>query len=211
MDRLRGILDGLRSYWDNLNERERLLLGLLGGVAALLIVLLPVYLLGTSIGELEEDNQEITAALRRIARSRNRIAAMRAEQAARDLRYEVGAPGEQWLPSQVEEQHLSFSRVQQEPDRQEGRFRIHTTRASFQGAGLRPSIILLANLKNSRYPVAIERIHIDHHTTGDQYNLEVGVLTYERQGARARETRDAGVPSGRPRSGRRTAAGPPSP
>ncbi len=208
MDRLRGILDGLRSYWENLNARERMLLGLLGAVAAALLVFLPVYLLGTSISDLEEDNQKISDALRQIARSRGRIAAMRAEEEARDLRYDQGAPPEQWLPSQVEDQGLSFSRVQQEPDRTEGRFRIHTTRASFQGAGLRASMLLLQDLKNSRYPVAIERIHIDHHSAGDQYNLEVGVLTYERQGG---THRDAGTPPARPTAGGRNAAGPPSP
>lgn len=212
MDRLRSILDGLRSYWENLNARERLLLGVLGGVAAFLVVLLPVYLLGTSIGELEEENQEITQALRRIAHSRGRIAAMRAEQAGRDLRYESGAPGEQWLPTQVDQHHLSFSRVQQEPDRQAGRFRVHTTRASFQGAGLASSVRLLADLKNSRYPVAIERIHIDHHSAGDSYNLEIGVLTFERQGGGAR-ARDAGVPqpAAPARPGARNTAGPPPP
>lgn len=213
MDRLRGMLDGLRSYWENLTDRERLLFGVMGGIAALLIVLMPVYLLSTSIGELEEDNAQITAALRRIARSRGRIAAMRAEQAARDARYDQGAPGEEWLPSQVEQHGLAFSRVQHEPERVVGRYRIHTTRASFQGAGLRPAILLLTDLKNSRYPVAIERLHVDHHQSGDQYNLEVGVLTFERQGGGSR-SRDAATPrpaAAAARPGGRSTAGPPPP
>ncbi|KAA0221010.1 hypothetical protein EDM76_13855, partial [bacterium] len=140
-----------------------MLFGVMGGLALLLVVSTPVYLLSSSITALEEENAEITAALRQIGRSRGRIAAMRAEQAARDARYEQGAPGEQWLPTQVQEHGLSFSRVQHEPERVVGRYRIHTTRASFQGAGLRPAILLLADMKNSRYPVAIERLHVDHH------------------------------------------------
>ncbi len=210
MERLRGMLDGLRSYWENLTDRERMLFGVMGGLALLLVVSTPVYLLSSSITALEEENAEITAALRQIGRSRGRIAAMRAEQAARDARYEQGAPGEQWLPTQVQEHGLSFSRVQHEPERVVGRYRIHTTRASFQGAGLRPAILLLADMKNSRYPVAIERLHVDHHQAGDRYNLEVGVLTFEREGASG--GRDAGTPSpaaARP-AGRGT-AGPPAP
>lgn len=210
MERLRGLMDGLRSYWENLTDRERLLFGVMGGLALLLVVSMPVYLLSSSISALEEENAEITSALRQIGRSRARIAAMRAEQAARDARYEQGAPGEQWLPTQVQEHGLSFSRVQQQPERVVGRYRIHTTRASFQGAGLRPAVLLLTNMKNSRYPVAIERLHVDHHQAGDRYNLEVGVLTFEREGASG--GRDAGAPSPAAASpaGRGT-AGPPAP
>lgn len=208
MERLRTILDGVRSYWDNLTERERRLMTVMGAVLGLLVVLLPVYFLSTSISSLEEENAELASALRQIGRSRSRIAAMRAEQAARDQRYEAGAPGEQWLPTQVSEHGLSFSRVQHEPERLVGRYRVATTRASFQGAGLRSAILLLTDLKNSRYPVAIERLHVDHNQAGDQYNLEVGVLTFQREGARAA---DAGTPAAERRPRARNTAGPPAP
>lgn len=206
MDRLRDLLESLRSYWENLTSRERMLVGVMGAVLGLFVVMMPVYFLSTSIAEVEEENEQISTALRRIARARNRIAAMRAEQAARDARYDQGAPGEDWLPTQVEQLGLSFSRVQQEPERVVNRFRIRTTRASFQGAGLRPVVLLLTGLKNSRYPVAIERLHVDHHQSGDRYNVEVGVLTFEREGGR-RNAPDAGVA----RPGRRGAGPPPPP
>lgn len=207
MDRVNAVLEALRSYWDNLTPRERILLGSLGGVLGFVILLLPVWLLSSSISALEEDNEEISSVLRRMSRQRDTIAARRAEQAERDARYAMGAPGEGWLPQQVQAHEMTFSRVQNEPDRTQGRFTIHTTRAHFQGVGLRPTIMLLADLKNSRYPVAIERIHIDHHTAGDRYNVEVGVLTFERPGAGGP---DAGVPQAPP-AGPNRAAGPPSP
>ena len=75
MDRFSGMFAGLRTYWENLSERERMLVGVMGGVAGLLFILLPVYLLSTSISDLEEDNQQIPAALRRISHSRGRLAA----------------------------------------------------------------------------------------------------------------------------------------
>lgn len=181
MEKLRAMADGLRSYWQNLTERERRMLVALGGVFAVLLVVVPVYLLGRSIAELQEENERLGSALRLISRSRGEIAAMRAERNAREARYAQGAPGETWLPSKVAEQELSFSRVQHEPDRVVGGFRIHTTRASFQNTGLRSAILLLSELKNDPHPVAIERIHIDHHGQGDRYNVEIGVLTFERQ------------------------------
>src|SRR5690606_12442376 len=161
MERLRSMLDGLRSYWENLTERERRLLTGLGGVLAVVIVALPVFLLSRSIGQLEASNEELSSALRLLSRSRGEIAAMRAERTARDARYAMGAPGEQWLPAQAEEQGLSLARVQHQPTRAVDDFTVRTTRASFSNVGLRSPMLLLAELKNSRYPVAIERVHVD--------------------------------------------------
>jgi hypothetical protein len=187
-------------------------MGILGIVMLAFLVGLPVYLLGITIDELEQRNGELTAALRRIGHERGRIAAMRSEQAARDARYEAGAPGETWLPAQVQEHGLSVARVQQEPERTAGRYRIYTTRASVREADLRSSILFLTGLKNSRYPVAIERLHIDHHQSGDRYNLEVGVLTFERQRPAGRGAPDAGVPNPGANAPQRPApAGPPAP
>jgi len=193
MDRIRSILETLGAYWENLTDRERTLLGVLGAVAAALVILLPVYLLSTSIGSLEEENSEITAALRRIAHSRGQLAAQQAEQAAADARYARRAPSlGSFLEAKAGEQEgLSISDVQHEPEREEDGFRIRHTRARFQNTGLRPAVQLLASIENSRYPVSIERIHVDHHQAGDRYNFQVGVLAFDRQGGDA----DAGVPS----------------
>ena len=215
MSRFRGMFEGLGTYWENLTDRERMLLGVLGAVAATLLVLLPVYLLSTSISNLENDNEEITAALRRIQHSRGLLAAQRAERAAADQRYGRQAPSlGSFLEAKAGEQEaLSISDVQHEPEREEGGFRIRHTRARFQGTGLRSAIRLLAAIENSRYPVEIERIHVDHHQAGDRYNFQVGVLAFDRQGG-GDEDADAGVPAtsgsgGSGGSGGR--AGPPAP
>ncbi len=47
------MLERLSSYWENLTKRERLMLGVLGGVFAALLILLPVFLLSASIADLE--------------------------------------------------------------------------------------------------------------------------------------------------------------
>jgi hypothetical protein len=210
MEQLRGMLDGLRSYWENLSERERRMLSVLGGIAALLVVVVPVFLLSRSIGQLEDDNARLSASLRLLSRSRGEIAAMRAEQTARAARYAQGAPGDSWLTAQVEEHDLSVSRVNGQPPRVVDGFTINTRRVTIQNSGLRSAMILLADLKNSRYPVAIEQVHVDHNQSGDRYNFEIGVHTYAREGA---DEPDAGVPAARPaaRRGGRGTAGPPAP
>ncbi|MBX3270707.1 MAG: type II secretion system protein M [Sandaracinaceae bacterium] len=197
MDRIRALFAGLGAYWTNLTDRERLLLGILGAVAGALVVLLPVYLLSTSIRDLERDNEEITTALRTISRSRSLLAAQRAERAAADQRYARQAPSlGSFLEAKAgEQQGLAISDVQHEPDREVNGYRLRLTRARFQGTGLRPAIRLLASIKNSRYPVAIERIHVDHQLAGDRYNFQIGIVAFDRPEAQAATGADAGVPS----------------
>ncbi len=208
---LRDSFAGIIGYWENLTERERRLLQLLGGVVALLLILAPVWVLTTSISDLESDNASLTEALRSIQRARGQLAAQRAEQAAAEQRYARRPPAlGSFLEAKAREQEgLSMSDVQREPEREEGRFRIHHTRARLQGVGLRPAIRMLASIKNSTYPISIERIHVDHMRAGDQYNFHIGVLSFERQGS---QSPDAGVGGGggdnEDRGGR---AGPPDP
>lgn len=211
MSRLRELLSGVQSYWANLTDRERLLLGVLGGTAAALIVLLPVYLLSSSVSELEDENAEITSVLRRIARSRGQLAAQQAARLAAEQRYARPAPSlGSFLEAKARElDGLSVSDVQHEPEREQGRFRIRHTRARFQGTGLRNAILLLQNIKNSRYPVAVERVHVDHHQSGDRYNFQIGVLAFDREGATAAAAAAPERPAGRPSPPGR--AGPPSP
>ena len=210
MDTLRGALDGLRTYWENLSDRERLLLGALGAVAGVLLVLLPVYIFTTSISDLEDDNERITTALRRISQSRGALAAQQAERLAAEQRYARRAPSlGSFLEAKAGElDGLSVSDVQHEPEREEGRFRIRHTRARFQGTGLRNAILLLQNIENSRYPVAVERIHVDHHQSGDRYNFQIGVLAFDREGG---SDPDAGIPVASPATGGTGRAGPPAP
>lgn len=211
MDRLRGIFDGLASYWANLSGRERKLLGALGAVAGALLILLPVYLLSTSISDLEEDNEHITSALRRISHSRGRLAAQQAERQAAEARYARRAPSlGSFLEAKAGEQEgISISDVQHEPERELGRFRIRNTRARFQNTGLRAGIRMLAAIENSRYPVVIERIHIDHNQAGDRYNFQVGVLAYDRAGSSDADAGTPAAPSASADPDRR--AGPPAP
>lgn len=207
-ERLSGLLEGLQTYWDNLSDRERRLLGILGAIAAGLLVLLPVYLLSTSISDLEEDNARITSALREIGHSRGRLRAQQAERMAAQARYARRAPSlGSFLEAKAGElEGLMISDVQHEPEREQGQFRVRHSRARVQNSGLRNAVLLLESIENSRYPIAIERLHIDHHQSGDRYNFQIGVLAFDREGS---EDADAGVP--RPRGDDDGRAGPPAP
>ncbi|MGF1465216.1 MAG: type II secretion system protein GspM [Sandaracinaceae bacterium] len=188
------MIDRLRAAWDNLSDRERVGIGAIGGVALVLLIFLPVSMLQRTIASLERENAEITEALRRIESGRERLAAQRAEQAAAEARYATRAPSlGAFLEAQASDfEGVSISDLQPEPDREDGSFAIRHTRARMQNANLKDALLMLTEIKNSRYPVAIERIHIDHGRAGDQFNFQIGVLAYD---APEDDAPDAGVPA----------------
>jgi hypothetical protein len=187
-------MESLRTYWENLSERERRLLGVLGAVVLLIGMGLPSYFLWVSIDDLQKENRELVAVLDEVAAARPRLAQRAAERAAAEARYAQRAPAlGTFLEAQAERlEGLEISDGTPQPERQEGRFTIRHQRARFQNTGLRSAIMLMAAIKNSQYPVSLERIHIDHVNDGDRYNIQIGVLAFDRQGA---SSPDAGVPS----------------
>jgi hypothetical protein len=197
----------LEQSWASLNDREKKLVGLMGAVAAVLVIFLPMYLLGTSIAALEAENEQFVVVMRDIERAAPRLAEREAERAAAEARYDVQAPAlSSLLEAQSREQQVTINAVTNQPEVQEGRFRRRHVRASFPGTGLRGVVKLMNALESSPYPIALERIHIDHFAPGeDRYNVELGVITYDRQGGGT----DAGVPAARPQPAGR--AGPPTP
>lgn len=199
----------LEAIWAGFNEREKRLVGTLGVVAILLVVLMPVYLLSSAISALEEDNEAIELVLRDIGRAGPRLAQREAEAEAAEARYDVRAPA---LGSFVEAQCSSFEvaiqSVTNQPEVQEGRFRRRHVRAQLPGAGLRAAIHLLTSIESATYPIALERIHVEHFNPGeDRFNFEIGVITYDRAVSAAGSGEDAGVPRPQPAGH----AGPPAP
>lgn len=180
-------LEALRVYWESLSERERRLVQILGAVMVVILISLPLYLLSSSISVLKEENDEIASLIAEINRSEERLARSRAERAAAERLYERAAPP---LGTLVERlagaRGMTIASVNNQPEHQEGRYRRRHLRATFRGVDLRQVVRLMVDLENQPYPIAIERIHLDHSVGGgDQYNLELGVITFDRSTASA--------------------------
>lgn len=203
-------LEALRGQWEALTEREKRLVRVLGAIAAALVILLPVYLLSSEIGEVEAQNDEIAEVLSEIDRAGDRLAQREAERAAAEARYAQRAPElGTFLEGRSSAREMRIASVTNQPEVQEGSFRKRHVRASFPGTSLRQAVRLMVDLESAPYPVAIERVHIDHHQDGDQYNLELGVITYDRSGGE----RSASEPAARAGGGGAAPgrAGPPPP
>lgn len=177
-------LESLRAQWEALTEREKRLVRILGGVAILLVVMLPVYLLSSAIGELEAQNEEIAAVLSEIDRADERLAQREAERQAAEARYAQRAPElGTFLEGRASARQMTISSVTNQPEVQEGSYRKRHVRASFPATTLRQAVRLMTDIESAPYPVAIERVHVEHFQEGDHYNLELGVITFDRQAA----------------------------
>lgn len=202
-----ALLDGARAAYENLNERERKLVALLGAVSVALVVFLPVWLLTSSISDIRAENEAIREALRDIAQHGSELAEWEQQRAAAERRYDTKAPPlGSFLEAKARE--AGYDRpleVTDQPERVEGDFTRRNTRASLPGVGLREAIEMMTAVKNSAYPVAIERLHIEHYQAGDRYNVQLGVITFDRN-----EPRGGGDEEERP-ARRSKRPGPPAP
>lgn len=198
----------LEEAWNGLNDREKRLVGIMGVVFGALAIVLPMYLLSTSISALEDENEEIATVMRDIERAAPQLAEREAARRAAEARYDIQAPAlSSLLEAQSRDQQMTINAVTNQPEVQEGRFRRRHVRASFPGTGLRAAVKLMNALEASQYPIALERVHIDHFAPGeDRYNVELGVITYDRQGAAEGA---AAAPPPRPQPAGH--AGPPTP
>lgn len=200
----------LEAIWAGFNDREKSLVSVMGVVALLLVVLLPVYLLSSTITTLEEDNDAIELVLRDIGRAGPVLAARQAEAEASERRYDVRAPAlGSYVEAQCGEFEVAIQSVTAQPEVQEGRFRRRHVRAQLPSAGLRAAVHLLTSIEDATYPIALERVHVEHFNPGeDRFNFEIGVITYDRTASGgAADAPDAGV--ARPLAAGH--AGPPAP
>ena len=201
-------LDEIRAQIAQLNERERKMLTVLGGVLVAILVILPLYLISASISDIEVENQEIDEVLQEIQASRGELAQRDAEREAAMARYAQPAPPlGSFVESMAGNQNLRLREVTDQPEQVFGEFRRRAVRASMPNVELRPVIKMVTAIENSQYPVAVNRLQIENYRGGESYNVELGVITFDR--ARAEGEDEAGDDERHTQP--RDRAGPPSP
>ncbi len=175
-----AILDPITNWFAERNERERQLLIVMAVVAALIVLVLPLYLMGSAISDIEDENTEIAAVLREIGNSRASLAQREAESEAARSRYANPAPPlGSFVEARAGEQELTLREVTDQPEKVIGEFTRRHVRATIPNVGLRPTILMLADIENSPYPVALEKIKIEHFRAGDRYNVQLGLIAYD--------------------------------
>ena len=200
-----NLMESLRRSWQGLNERERRLMSLMGLTFVGLVVFGIFYLSQSAISEVEADNDQLATALADIGRARTRLQERAAERDAAERRYATRAPAlGSFVEASARENQLTLREVVDQPEEVTGRYTRRAVNVQLPNVNLRPIVDLMASIENSTYPVAIEQIQVEHFQAGDQYNVKLGVVAYDRAAAPGGPTKNVPV---RPANG----AGPPRP
>jgi len=176
-----SILERLRCFWDNLNDRERRMLTLLGGVLLILLLLLPPGLLYLGNTELQTQNDELRSLLDQLAIQRGRLLQLAQDRKNAEKRYQNKTPPlGSFLEAEAKKQGITLQEVTDQPEKTVGRFQRRSVTVSLPQTGLVPVIKLLSSIVESGHPVAIQEIQLDHYQPGDQYSVRLGILTYDK-------------------------------
>lgn len=197
----------LSAAWVGLSERERRLVTLLGIVAVAVSIFLVVYLPSQAIAAIEDDNEEIVEVLADIGAASVRLDERERAAAIAEARFDVRAPAlASFLEATASREAITLAEVTNQPELEVGRFRRRHVRAEIANASLRTAVRFMSAVESEPYPIALERIHVQHFTAGeDRFNVEIGVITFDRSGS---SSPDAGVPSASAPADRPGRAGP---
>lgn len=188
-----AIFNRIRESWENLNERERRLLSMLGAAVACAALLLPPVMLTMRNTEIESDNDELRSVLDRLAQQRGKLSHLMEERTAAEHLYANKTPSlGSFLESEAKKQGVTLQEVTDQPEKQVGKYLRRSVTVSLPQVGLTPVINLLSSVVESGHPVAINQIQFDHYQPGDQYNVKLGILTYDKQAGSSRKGKSDG-------------------
>jgi type II secretory pathway component PulM len=187
-----AFVERLRTAWENLNDRERRMLAILGAVAALLLLVLPPVVLALDNADLETENAELRSVLERLSMQHDKLQRLAKERAAMEMRYKNKTPPlGSFLEAEAKKQGLTLQEVTDKPAKSSGAYLRRSVTASLAQVQLTPVINLLSSIVDSPYPVAVDHIQVDHFQPGDQFNIKLGVVTFDKTGSDTLKSRTA--------------------
>jgi type II secretory pathway component PulM len=188
---MNSLLDRLRATWENLNDRERRMLSILGAVIAAMLLIMPPILLVMDNADLEAQNAELRNVVEQLDMQRTRLARLAQERRAADQKYANKTPPlGSFMESEAKKQGLTLQEVTDQPEKTVGKYLRRSITVALPQVALTPLLQLLSSIVESGHPIAIDQLQIDHYSAGDQYNVRMGVLTFDKlsgTGAKAEE------------------------
>lgn len=174
-----------RLAWESLNGRERVLVGVMGGVLALTLLGLPLVLMSMTNQDIAAENDRLQSLLQTIAEQRDQLEKRAAERDAIKKLYERDAPPlGGFVENQAREAELSIRESVDQPEKKYDRFRRRGVRVTFSNVALTPVLEMMASIADSPYPVAIDYVQIEHYQKGDKYNVKLGVIAFDKTGSK---------------------------
>jgi type II secretory pathway component PulM len=191
---MNSLFDRLRATWENLNDRERRMLSILGVVLGAVLLIMPPILLVMDNTDLEAQNSELRSVVEQLDLQRNRLAHLAQERRAADAKYlNKTPPLGSFMESEAKKQGLTLQEVTDQPEKTVGKYLRRSVTVALPQVALTPLINLLSSIVESGHPVAVDQLQIDHYQAGDQYNVKMGILTFDKmQGATAANSEESG-------------------
>ena len=178
------LFERLRASWENLNDRERRMLTILGVVLGAVLLLLPPVLLIMDNADLEAQNAELRSVVEQLDTQHVRLSRIAQERHAAEQKYlNKTPPLGSFLESEAKKQGLNLQEVTDQPEKTVGRYLRRSVTVALPQVALTPLINLLSSIVESGHPVAIDQLQIDHYQPGDQFNVKLGVLTFDKLSA----------------------------
>jgi type II secretory pathway component PulM len=187
------LFERLRATWDNLNDRERRMLAILGAVLGAVLLIMPPILLVMDNSDLEAQNEELRNVVEQLDLQRGRLARVAQERHAADQKYlNKTPPLGSFMESEAKKQGLTLQEVTDQPEKTVGRYLRRSVTVALPQVALTPLVNLLSSIVESGHPVAVDQLQIDHFQPGDQFNVKLGILTFDKLPAAVANAEETG-------------------
>ena len=174
----------LRERINQLEDRERRLLGVLVLVfGAFLILVIPVGL-AAYLGSVASENEAMREAIQSIQDSRDLLEKRALERQQQDLRYSKHAPPlAGFLASIAQRNEIEIPETQDQTDVPHGkRFTERSTKITLRDVGMLKLAKLMEGVAASGYPLSITKMNIRKRgTQADSFNVEMVVSAFDRK------------------------------
>lgn len=174
----------LRDRINQLEDRERRLLGILVVIFGIFVILVVPLGLTAYLGSISSENESMREALTTLQQSRSILEKRAEEQAKMDARYEKTAPPLAGFLAGIAQRHsIEIPETQDQAEVPHGkRFTERSTKITLRDVGMLKIAELMQDLAQSGYPVSISRINIRKKATPpDSYNVQLTVSAYDRK------------------------------
>lgn len=183
----------LRDRINQLEDRERRLLGVLVVVFCVFAILIIPVGLTAYLGSISSENEAMREAISSIQDSRVTLAKRAQEREAMDARYQRQAPPLAGFLAGIAQRHdIEIPETQDQADAPHGkRFTERSTKITLRDVGMLKIAKLMEGIAQSGYPVSITKLNIRKRgTQADSFNVQMVVSAFDREAAPEKSSAD---------------------
>lgn len=184
LSRIRERATGLRDRIDQLEERERKLLMVFGGVVGFMVLFLAPLALSMSVGSQRTENERVRQIIQDIEDERMTLGRRKSEEARIDQRYARKAPALAGFLAQIADQEgVEIPETQDRSTVPHGKnIKERVTKIQIRKVGMLALSNFMSKIENSGYAVSFSRLIIRKRgAQPDEYDAEMEISAFDRE------------------------------